>query len=385
VSITSTSTACVHRPKALLNTRSSCTCCLRSVWRRRRFEVPIHLSAKSSCVLRGSNGGTCTSCTNLYERFVYLHHLSHHRYTACRSRGRQSGAPGGRPPLRRRDVSEPGGCSTSLACQAETQTTQTTVAPVLNPWQRCGELPAASCTTAIQMHRTVQVLRCKPCAHRTYTQACVLAAYSCCNMCRYCIALDKHPFITKACTSLTGFMLGDVLAQRLEGAAGLDFGRVLHLGAYGFFLDGPVGHTWYKCAFAAVSTAATAMMRTSCGTGATLVTMSVVQCQPAGCGGVLVLADTCAGAHQFPSAPRCKGRRTLCPDGVSSHKQHSYRWLDGTVDKNLENSKGTAAVAIKTSADQLIWAPVMTCGFLPNSNLTAAASEPYAPSRDAVV
>lgn len=39
------------------------------------------------------------------------------------------------------------------------------------------------------------------------------------------------------------------------------------------------------------------------------------------------------------------------------------RWLDGTVDRTFENPKGTAAVAIKTSADQLIWAPVMTAVF----------------------
>ena len=45
-------------------------------------------------------------------------------------------------------------------------------------------------------------------------------------------------------------MLGDVLAQRLEGHPSLDFGRVLHLGLYGFLLDGPVGHLWYKCASA---------------------------------------------------------------------------------------------------------------------------------------
>jgi hypothetical protein len=45
-------------------------------------------------------------------------------------------------------------------------------------------------------------------------------------------------------------MLGDVLAQNLEGSPSLDFARVLHLGAYGFFLDGPIGHLWYKCASA---------------------------------------------------------------------------------------------------------------------------------------
>jgi Mpv17 / PMP22 family len=41
----------------------------------------------------------------------------------------------------------------------------------------------------------------------------------------------------------------------------------------------------------------------------------------------------------------------------------SCRWLDGTCDKTFENSKGTAAVATKTAADQLIWAPIMTCAF----------------------
>jgi hypothetical protein len=40
-----------------------------------------------------------------------------------------------------------------------------------------------------------------------------------------------------------------------------------------------------------------------------------------------------------------------------------YRWLDGSCDKVFENPKSTAAVAVKTAADQLIWAPVMTCAF----------------------
>jgi hypothetical protein len=43
-------------------------------------------------------------------------------------------------------------------------------------------------------------------------------------------------------------MLGDMLAQRLEGKAVVDFVRVVHLGMYGFMLDGPVGHIWYKYA-----------------------------------------------------------------------------------------------------------------------------------------
>lgn len=55
--------------------------------------------------------------------------------------------------------------------------------------------------------------------------------------------------------------------------------------------------------------------------------------------------------------------RCTCCRFALAEQSLCCRWLDGTVDKNLENSKGTAAVAIKTSADQLIWAPVMTCFF----------------------
>jgi hypothetical protein len=59
--------------------------------------------------------------------------------------------------------------------------------------------------------------------------------------------LEQNPFATKAATSLMGFMLGDVLAQNLEGDGVLDLARVMRLGLYGFLLDGPVGHIWYKC------------------------------------------------------------------------------------------------------------------------------------------
>lgn len=63
---------------------------------------------------------------------------------------------------------------------------------------------------------------------------------------RYCICLEENPFATKAATSFLGFMLGDVLAQTLEGASAVDAARVLRLGSYGLLLDGPVGHLWYK-------------------------------------------------------------------------------------------------------------------------------------------
>ena len=97
----------------------------------------------------------------------------------------------------------------------------------------------------------------------------------------YTRSVETNPVITKACTSFFGFVLGDVLAQRLTGA---DFSvlRCLRLGTYGLTLDGPLGHLWYK------------------------------------------ILD-----------------KTVWPDDPQSNK----------------------AVLAKTAADQLIWAPIMTCVF----------------------
>ncbi|KAL3138333.1 hypothetical protein ABBQ32_006139 [Trebouxia sp. C0010 RCD-2024] len=97
----------------------------------------------------------------------------------------------------------------------------------------------------------------------------------------YTRSVETNPVLTKACTSFFGFVLGDVLAQRLTGA---DFSvlRCLRLGTYGLTLDGPLGHIWYK------------------------------------------ILD-----------------KTIWPNDPQSNK----------------------AVLAKTAADQLIWAPVMTCVF----------------------
>jgi protein Mpv17 len=86
---------------------------------------------------------------------------------------------------------------------------------------------------------------------------------------------------TKALTSFFGFVLGDLLAQRIDGGP-FDILRCLRLGTYGLTLDGPIGHWWYT-----------------------------------------------------------------------------------VLDKYVEpqDPKSTKAVLIKTAADQLIWAPVMTCVF----------------------
>lgn len=63
----------------------------------------------------------------------------------------------------------------------------------------------------------------------------------------YSGALKKSPLLTKACTSLVGFMLGDLIAQHVGSShhESMDVLRVLRLGAYGLCLDGPLGSMWY--------------------------------------------------------------------------------------------------------------------------------------------
>jgi protein Mpv17 len=98
----------------------------------------------------------------------------------------------------------------------------------------------------------------------------------------YTTALKTNPVRTKAMTSFVGFVLGDVMAQRIAGVTVLDPLRCLRLGCYGLFVDGPFGHLWYKV-------------------------------------------------------------------------------LDKRVEP--ENPNGLKAVLLKTAADQLFWAPIMTCVF----------------------
>eukprot|EP00884_Botryococcus_braunii_P003689 jgi/Botrbrau1/13320/Bobra.0315s0017.1 len=97
----------------------------------------------------------------------------------------------------------------------------------------------------------------------------------------YTERVEENPIVTKAFTSFFGFIIGDLLAQKIGGE---DFSalRGLHLGLYGLLLDGPIGHLWYK------------------------------------------LLD-----HH------------VCPD----------------------KPKSTKAVLLKTAADQVVWAPVMTIVF----------------------
>lgn len=61
----------------------------------------------------------------------------------------------------------------------------------------------------------------------------------------YANALKSRPLLTKACTSLVGFVLGDLIAQHFSHPGFVDVLRAVRLGAYGFLIDGPVGSLWY--------------------------------------------------------------------------------------------------------------------------------------------
>jgi protein Mpv17 len=64
---------------------------------------------------------------------------------------------------------------------------------------------------------------------------------------KYNKLLEAQPLLTKALTSLTGFTLGDVLAQKFvePGDKPYDVMRTLRLGSFGFFLHGTTGHYFY--------------------------------------------------------------------------------------------------------------------------------------------
>jgi len=63
---------------------------------------------------------------------------------------------------------------------------------------------------------------------------------------RYNKMLEAQPLLTKALTSLTGFTLGDVLAQNfVEKVDVYDPMRTLRLGSFGFLCHGTTGHYFY--------------------------------------------------------------------------------------------------------------------------------------------
>ena len=64
---------------------------------------------------------------------------------------------------------------------------------------------------------------------------------------RYNKLLDAQPLLTKALTSLTGFTIGDILAQNFVegGDKPYDIMRTIRLGSFGFLLHGTTGHYFY--------------------------------------------------------------------------------------------------------------------------------------------
>ena len=64
---------------------------------------------------------------------------------------------------------------------------------------------------------------------------------------RYNKLLEAQPLLTKALTSLTGFTLGDILAQKFvePGDKPYDVMRTIRLGSFGFLLHGTTGHYFY--------------------------------------------------------------------------------------------------------------------------------------------
>ena len=64
---------------------------------------------------------------------------------------------------------------------------------------------------------------------------------------RYNKLLEAQPLLTKALTSLTGFTLGDILAQKFiePGDKPYDLMRTVRLGTFGFLIHGPTGHYFY--------------------------------------------------------------------------------------------------------------------------------------------
>eukprot|EP00751_Fragilariopsis_kerguelensis_P006283 CAMPEP_0170785624 /NCGR_PEP_ID=MMETSP0733-20121128/17054_1 /TAXON_ID=186038 /ORGANISM="Fragilariopsis kerguelensis, Strain L26-C5" /LENGTH=234 /DNA_ID=CAMNT_0011131187 /DNA_START=151 /DNA_END=855 /DNA_ORIENTATION=+ len=59
-------------------------------------------------------------------------------------------------------------------------------------------------------------------------------------------ALDDQPLTAKACTSLVGWALGDVLAQIFISGGPFDVKRFITLSAFGLLYHGPSGHYFYN-------------------------------------------------------------------------------------------------------------------------------------------
>jgi len=65
----------------------------------------------------------------------------------------------------------------------------------------------------------------------------------------YQSVLDEKPLVTKMFTSLTGFVIGDLLAQTFvekKGVKGLDWKRLARMGSFGFLCHATTGHFFYN-------------------------------------------------------------------------------------------------------------------------------------------
>ena len=63
---------------------------------------------------------------------------------------------------------------------------------------------------------------------------------------RYEELLDEKPLLMKALTSLTGFALGDILAQIfIQKVKPFDFYRLFRLSSFGFLVHGTTSHWFY--------------------------------------------------------------------------------------------------------------------------------------------
>lgn len=60
--------------------------------------------------------------------------------------------------------------------------------------------------------------------------------------------LDRFPIATKAMTSLIGFFIGDLIAQKFlgENKGSLDWARSARMASFGFLIHGPTGHYFYS-------------------------------------------------------------------------------------------------------------------------------------------
>lgn len=64
---------------------------------------------------------------------------------------------------------------------------------------------------------------------------------------QYRTSLKRQPLLTKSLTSLTGFAVGDVIAQMAQpGKQKYDFARTVRLAAFGGLVGGPMAHGWFQ-------------------------------------------------------------------------------------------------------------------------------------------